>query len=140
MAYTFELTLVDSSNPVITRTFDVPSWFTFKELHWCIQYGMGPWDHTHLHQFEFKRPGPRSRLSFDAVLEIHPESSLADRDQYANIPWMPRMNRCPAVSEIKTKLKDIYDSDSGQSIRNTVLDSTGQVLPLVYIYDMGVRF
>jgi hypothetical protein len=56
------------------------------------------------------------------------------------MPWMPQMNRCPAVSESKTKLKDIYDPDSGQSVRKRVLDSTGQVLPLVYIYDMGVRF
>ena len=51
-AYTFNLTLVGSSNPIIKRTFDVPCWFTFRQLHggktiWiltCLHLVKGHWD------------------------------------------------------------------------------------------------
>lgn len=69
--YTFDLTLVGSTNPVIKRAFDVPSRYTFEMLHYTIQYGIGPWNCAHLHTFSFEKP--RSGASAQArehVLEI----------------------------------------------------------------------
>jgi hypothetical protein len=54
-SYTFHIELLDSKNPVITRTVDVPSWYSFKQFHTVIQYSFGPWQDCHLHEFRFTR-------------------------------------------------------------------------------------
>jgi hypothetical protein len=98
---------------------------------------MGPWKHTHLHEFEYQLPSPYH----SKVLEILPEGLLAGREEYGDLqlPGMPPREQCKAVSEVKTKLRDIYDPESRKRIRNLVLDENGDVSPLLYTYDLGVR-
>jgi hypothetical protein len=54
-SYTFHIELLNSKNPVITRTVDVPSWYSFKQFHTVIQNSFGPWQDCHLHEFRFLR-------------------------------------------------------------------------------------
>ncbi|KIM38029.1 hypothetical protein M413DRAFT_250023 [Hebeloma cylindrosporum] len=81
-AYTFDLTLLGTSNPVIKRTFDVPAWYTFRQLHYTLQYAMGPWDCTHLHEFSFTippsppLPPPSSSLSLSSPSSSASTSTL----------------------------------------------------------------
>lgn len=133
MAYTFELTLLDSSDPIITRVFDVPAWFSFRQLHYTIQYAMGPWQLTHLHNFTFERlpEDARGRLSSRVeVLEISPSS------EFEGGFGMPPQRQIPKVAEEDLKLSDVFDP-SGRL--NSIVVENGTVLPLVYVYDFGVR-
>lgn len=139
-AYTFELTLVGSSDPVIERTFDVPAWYTFKQLHYTIQYAMGPWQHTHLHEFTFSRPSaePRYILSptLNDVLKIRMSDAGDDEIDFSMIPGMRRMPVVPKESEDTVLLKDVYDP-AGR-LRNLIGPAT-EPYPLYYLYDFGVR-
>ena len=121
--------LLDSSDPVITRVFDVPVWFSFRQLHYTIQYAMGPWQLTHLHNFTFEQllEGARNRLSPRVkVLEIGPSSEFDEG------LGMPRRK----LAEEDLKLSDVFDP-SGRL--NSIVVENGTVLPLIYVYDFGVR-
>lgn len=123
MVYTFELKLLGSSNPAITRVFDVPSWYTFRQLHYTIQYAMGPWDCTHLHEFTFEAPSPEPRQMFsrrDVVLKIGSEKD--DRD-------------ARSVLEHELNLQDVFGA-AGRLHR--AVAPRGKVFPLYYLYDFGV--
>lgn len=134
MAYTFKLTLLGTSDPVITRVFDVPAWFTFRQLHYTIQYAMGPWDDAHLHEFSFEMPltGERSILNArKAVLKIGSEP-----EQVINLPGVPTPRPPPFEIETNIQLSDVFDADG--RLHNVVAPN-GNVLPLFYLYDFGVR-
>ena len=121
--------LLDSSDPVITRVFDVPVWFSFRQLHYTIQYAMGPWQLTHLHNFTFEQllEGARNRLSPRVkVLEIGPSSEF---DEGLGMPQLK-------LAEEDLKLSDVFDP-SGRL--NSIVVENGTVLPLIYVYDFGVR-
>jgi hypothetical protein len=112
----------------------------FKQFRWCIQHAMvRPWKHTHLHEFEYQLPSPY----LSRALEILPEGLLAGREEYGELPVQPPgmspREQSKAISETKTKLRDIYDPESRKRIRDLVLDENGDVLPLLYMYDLGVR-
>ncbi|KAK7060801.1 hypothetical protein VNI00_000534 [Paramarasmius palmivorus] len=133
-SYTFEIDLLGSSNPKITRTVDVPAWFTFQELHFVIQYAFGPWQQCHLHEFSYSTSAPNrtGRISLAAdktVLKILAEGEAPD-------PYIGLFGgrNPPHLYEKQVKLSDIYDL-SGTHRSRVVRD--GAVLPLVYLYDFG---
>ena len=143
-AYTFNLTLVGSSDPIIKRTFDVPCRFTFRQLHYTIQYAMGPWQCCHLHEFSFNKPlgsGPRviDRLGYkDEKLKIVPK----DLDGGGGGPdhmfaFLQAGDRPKPQTEMEEtlKLKDVFDP-AGRL--HEVVAPDGEVYPLIYIYDFGV--
>ncbi|KAF9458393.1 hypothetical protein BDZ94DRAFT_1173732 [Collybia nuda] len=123
MAYTFEMKLIGSSNPVITRVFDVPSWYTFQQLHCTIQYAMGPWQRTHLHEFTFEVPTPGLRNTLSrkhVVLKIREDNDEMD---------------ILSVPENNLYLRDAF-ATTGRLHRT--IAPRGAVLPLYYLYDFGV--
>lgn len=122
-AYTFELTLVGSSNPVIKRTFDVPVWFTFRQLHYTLQYAMGPWNCTHLHEFTFSK----------TRLQIGPKS-FYEADEPVNQFSVTRSTAKEKEEDLL--LKDVFDP-SGK-LYHTVAQAHGEIFPLTYLYDFGV--
>ncbi|KAF8649267.1 hypothetical protein AX16_005919 [Volvariella volvacea WC 439] len=118
------MTLVKSSNPVIKRTFDVPSWFTFRQLHYTIQYAMGPWQCCHLHEFMF------ATGEVDAFwrptgekLKIMPQDLLDDNASGA-----------PKEAEENLKLSAVYGA--GAPLRDLIFDGR-KFAPLYYLYDFG---
>ncbi|KAF9549273.1 hypothetical protein CPC08DRAFT_715475 [Agrocybe pediades] len=129
-AYTFNMTLVGSSNPVITRSFDVPSWYTFQELHYTLQYAMGPWQCTHLHEFSFR--GQRNPFTYndDSKLKILPRYLYED-DFGFSMPGQPVVLK---EWEEKLLLSDVFDP-RGRLHDKVVQD--GEICPLIYTYDFG---
>ncbi|KAF8960415.1 MM3350-like domain-containing protein [Flammula alnicola] len=127
-AYIFDLTLVDSSSPVINRTFEIPSWYTFEQLHWTIQYAMG-WETTHMHEFAFysrAHRGPR-HTSFshnDKVLDIGPEELYQDSFDDEELPEF----------EHRVTLRDVYGSNG--RFKSRITNEEG-IATLVYTYDLG---
>jgi len=117
--YVFSVELMSSSSPTITRTVAVPSWFTFQEFHFTLQYIFGPWQNIHPHSFAFvpsamsgtPEPPPKT------VLKI---VQLEDKEE--------------GEDEGDVKLTDIYDPDG--ALRSKVT-SHGSVVPLIYGYDVG---
>jgi len=127
--YVFEVKLLGSQNPVIKRRIEVPSWYTFMELHATIQYAFGPWQNTHIHEFLFRKQIPGNKGGpFDPakrilrISEPHPD----DDD------WM--MGQFPRLTESTTKLSDIYEADGAH---RKLAELNGRLAELVYIYDFG---
>lgn len=67
-SYKFDIVLCESKNPTITRTVDVPAWWTFRQLHYVLQYSMGPWQCSHLHEFRFTAPNGQGRTYLDSTV------------------------------------------------------------------------
>ncbi|KAG7086760.1 hypothetical protein E1B28_002692 [Marasmius oreades] len=130
-AYTFEIELLGSCDPVITRTVDVPAWYTFQWFHFVIQYAFGPWQQCHLHEFSYSasEPNRTGMISLDpperTVLRIVAEDESAE-DMYM---------RGRYVHENQVKLCDVYDING--RYRGLVDAPDGGVLPLEYLYDFG---
>lgn len=134
--YTFNIELLGSTNPVIKRTVDVPSWYTFQYFHFVIQYAFGPWEQCHLHEFSYStakanRSGGISLDADESVLKI-----IAEGEE----PEMPLFGgRRPTPTylyEKEVKLSDMYD-EAGK--HRALASKRGEVLPLTYVYDFGVR-
>ena len=111
------------------RKVAVPSWYTFKQFHFVLQYIFGPWQNCHLHNFMFQRneAGPRS-ISFgprDVLLEVNHKGDVETM-------FGPRREW---IDERELKLSDIYAEDG--RMRSKVL-SNRSVVPLIYEYDFGV--
>ena len=169
-AYTFELILLGTSNPVVKRTFDVPAWYTFRQLHYTLQYAMGPWHCTHLHEFSFNAPpppqppdGPAS-VSPAGPLTISSSSStpssppcrrnaFSKKDGKEVLRIGPRrlydITRMPMPGDAKLEmedtllLQDVFDP-AGKlydlvRVAAPSSSSEGDVYPLTYVYDFGVR-
>ncbi|KAL0068334.1 hypothetical protein AAF712_004721 [Marasmius tenuissimus] len=110
-AYTFEIELIDSDDPTITRTVDVPCNFTFHQLHHVLLCGFA-WMNSHMHKFSFEGKGKCVEISGDE----------------------PMFDDIPTLDEKQVKLSDIFDASGCH--RSKVLQDGG-LLPLVYEYDFG---
>ncbi|KAL8278332.1 hypothetical protein RQP46_009224 [Phenoliferia psychrophenolica] len=120
-AYTFDILLVGSSNPAISRTVAVPSWWTFKQFHYVMQYSMGPWQNTHLHEFRFVDTPSDPRNFFSArrdLLKIVTQDALDEPDM-SGMPGFGVMPKLTQILEDKVKLCDIWEA--GGKHRATVL-------------------
>ncbi|KAK1232518.1 hypothetical protein PQX77_004369 [Marasmius sp. AFHP31] len=123
--YTFKIKLVGSTKPVITRTVDVPSWYTFQWFHFVIQYAFGPWQQCHPHEFSYETETPKRRggIPDQPALRILPESGA------------PRsLAGGRSMFEKELKLSDIYDR-SGKY--HSLVVREGAFLPLKYLYEFG---
>lgn len=126
---------MDSSDPVVSRTFDIPSWFTFRQLHYTVQYAMA-WTVSHAHSFSCKKmsTGKTSRRALPArkeLLKILSKEGL----RYANYDDMYSLDDIPTEDEAQVKLSDVYDSDG--RLRD-VVSPNGVPPVLMYLYDFGV--
>ena len=72
--YIIKIALVDSK-PKIWRRVEVPSNFTFAQLHQIIQIVM-PWDNSHLHQFMVKTKNPLTKKSGQEIIISIPEDGF----------------------------------------------------------------
>ncbi|CAA7268630.1 unnamed protein product [Cyclocybe aegerita] len=156
-AYTFDITLVASSSPAITRTVAIPAWFTFRQLHYTLQYAMGPWQHTHMHEFSFNRllsefesptqPGYWVRNEVDRG--PHRLDTLAGRDERLKVGpaelydddkldnWHPMLGRPPKkVPKEREKTLRLEVFDVNGRLYETVAKD-GDMYPLIYTYDFG---
>ncbi|KZP24118.1 hypothetical protein FIBSPDRAFT_951426 [Athelia psychrophila] len=131
-AYTFALTLVDSSDPVISRTFDVPSWFTFRQLHDTVQYAM-TWTDSHLHSFTcVEMPSGRTRRdAYSARKEL---LLISGKDGLGYGDDMFPLEEVPTEDENKLKLSDVYEP-TGRLYNVAV--PRGEPSALMYLYDFG---
>ncbi|KIM83647.1 hypothetical protein PILCRDRAFT_69185 [Piloderma croceum F 1598] len=137
-AYTFELTLLGSSNPDIKRVFDIPAWFTFRQLHYTIQYAMGLWNCTHLHEFSFQRLSNSHRNLLTPrhdILKIMPADHLKDEFDMPPMPGMPPRRHVFKEREESLLLSDIFDP-AGRL--RCIAAPDEEFLPLIYLYDFGV--
>ena len=156
-AYTFDLTLVGTSSPVIKRTFDVPAWYTFRQLHYTLQYAMGPWDCTHMHEFSFNTPPPSAPAPASApgpssLISSSSSSSPQHRDPFSKrggkevlrigprrlyeVTRMPMLGGARLEMEDTVLLQDVFDP-AGKFYE--LVAPEGEVFPLTYVYDFGVR-
>ncbi|KAF8987179.1 hypothetical protein BDQ17DRAFT_1548254 [Cyathus striatus] len=113
-SYTFDLTLVGSSNPPIKRTFDVPS---------CLRIFMT----------SVFRPSPSGNdygilAMRDQVLRIIQRDSLEHE--------LTLGSRGKIEFEEILKLKDVYGEDGRLKVLTTN-PATGKAYPLLYLYDFG---
>ncbi|KZP18783.1 hypothetical protein FIBSPDRAFT_744914 [Athelia psychrophila] len=127
-AYTFELTLIGSSDPVISRTFDVPSWFTFRQMHYTLQYTMGPWMQTHLHDFYFEKMTPAEEKNRNLLSPRKPLLKISSKGDL-------EVDTFPKQDETKIKLSDVYEPTG--RLRDVVAPG-GELATLIYLYDFGV--
>jgi len=85
---------------------------------------MGPWDQTHLHQFEVLPDNHRNVFTERGeVLKIAPLNELEELDP-------------PKQAEETLLLSDVYGPQG--RFRHLILRD-GVFLPLIYLYDFGVR-
>lgn len=124
----FDVELLGSSNPKITRKVAVPSWWTFKQFHFVLQYIFLPWKNCHLHSFEFlKRLGDAPvRYGFSFRKEVLLELCHDGDVEYVSQNWF---------DERSVKLSDVFDENGRH--RSLVLVN-GTFAPLLYEYDFGV--
>lgn len=125
-AYVFHVYLLGSNKPKITRKVAIPSWWTFHQFHFALQYIFLPWQNTHLHMFQFcKQVGtaqgqPDFGFSREVLLELCPEGDASTSDR-----WYEERN---------IRLSDVYGE--GGRLRPRILID-GNVAPLLYQYDFG---
>lgn len=117
-----------SSDPVISRTFDVPSWFTFRQMHYTLQYAMGPWQQTHLHDFYFEKMSSSDEKA---------RNILSPRKQLLKISSKENLedHMGPKQDETKIQLSDVYEPTG--RLRDVVAPG-GELATLIYLYDFGV--
>ncbi|CAA7268632.1 unnamed protein product [Cyclocybe aegerita] len=124
-ACAFEIVSVNSSSPS-RRTFEVPSSFTFEELHWAIQYLMG-WACDQDHELNFYsrvyRGAQHTHFSDeDVILKVAPKSVDDDDDDGVQ-------------DEHTVLLSDVFSP--GGRFSGEVTNPNGEVAALVYTYDLG---
>ncbi|KIJ29716.1 hypothetical protein M422DRAFT_268844 [Sphaerobolus stellatus SS14] len=126
-AYVFDVELLGSSNPKITRKVAVPSWYTFKQFHFVLQYIFGPWQNCHLHTFSFLKElgNQRIRSDFSIRKEILLELCHEGDVEYVSQNWF---------DEREVKLSDVYEEDG--RLRSKIMVN-GNFAPLLYEYDFG---
>lgn len=118
--YQFKITLKDTKPP-IWRRIQVPSTYTFWDLHVAIQDAMG-WMDCHLHEFRVKYPLSRSELSFGI-----PDEEGFDSDSTTLPGWKHKVSKyinlahptCEYVYDFgddwrhKVELEDILLAEEG---------------------------
>jgi len=123
-AYTFKVELLDSRDPVITRTFTIPASWTFYKLHAAIQYTFG-WQDCHLHFFTFEQAalgrGP-------ALLRIE----SGDSEEYGDF----NVGGGTSVIDTKIRLSDVWE-ERGKYRQDA--SHNGTLGTCCYLYDFGVR-
>ncbi|KIY44789.1 hypothetical protein FISHEDRAFT_50671, partial [Fistulina hepatica ATCC 64428] len=130
-AYMFEFELLGSSSPVIKRTVDVPSWYTFQELHYVIQYAFGPWQLCHLHEFNFtlSKPNRSGKISLGMQRDVLKLLDRHDAEEAEELITNARVEL-----EDRVYLKDVFDPHGRL---HNVVTRNGSILPLIYLYDFG---
>ncbi|TRM59472.1 MM3350-like domain-containing protein [Schizophyllum amplum] len=125
-AYTLDIRIVGSKKPVIKRIVDVPSWYTFEELHYVIQYAFS-WENCHLHSFVFYRPRPRCRRipAGKEIIRFLPHGKRED-------PWSD-----PDTTILKEEVATLADVYGEAGKYHSEVESRDTILPLIYLYDFG---
>ncbi|KAH8831620.1 MM3350-like domain-containing protein [Flagelloscypha sp. PMI_526] len=133
MVYTFKFKLLGSRDPVITRTVDVPAWWSFQQLHFVIQYAFGPWEQCHLHEFSYSTSKPNN----SGIISLAPDQTVLKICSGDGAPQSMFGEPVPKFFfEKEIMLKDIYDV-KGKHRSLVESASDGNLLPLVYLYDFG---
>lgn len=125
-AYVFHVEILGSSKPKITRKVAIPSWWTFKQFHFALQYIFLPWQNSHLHVFQFLKQLRNLNVRVPSTFSREVLLELSDDVEHARNNWYDERN---------IRLSDVYGEDG--RLRPTVLVN-GNIAPLLYQYDFGV--
>ncbi len=133
------VSLLSSSDPMITRTLSVPPTLSLADLHTVIQVAFG-WTNSHMHNFaatiNASAPGiPRTLMQFESRGEDADDESEDDSSPFGK-----------TENENKWSLKDVFEkkewevashplSIESRSPRHVEVRD-GEV-QMMYVYDMG---
>jgi hypothetical protein len=114
---------LSASKPKIWRRVLVPADFTFRELHYVIQFSMG-WTNSHLHQFIVGRHDRCIGMTFDDGFDDDMEMEDGRK-----------VNISELLNAPKDKIKYEYDFGDGWEhiieVKKVLQPETGQKYPLV---------
>jgi len=123
--YIFQVDILDSQDPRISRTFSIPASWTFQTFHAAIQHVFS-WQNEHPHVFTFHIPLRGGR---NAVVSIQ-DTDMLGRDGEAERP------NYIVLDERQVRLKDVWEE--GGEHRNDVTTSDGILGGCFYEYDFAV--
>ncbi|KIJ62755.1 hypothetical protein HYDPIDRAFT_29911 [Hydnomerulius pinastri MD-312] len=134
-AYTFKVELIGSRNPPISRTFTIPSSWTFYRLNTAIQYTFG-WQYCHLHQWTFEpRRRPPTRQNRGLISLDHRETLLAihmGTDEDEDDDWGATARA--RLGEKEIRMCDVWNE---RGMYRAAASKDGRLGSCYYLYDFG---